>query len=89
MVKFLQCTVSLFLEKSALLFLIECFLYTNLCVVLIKRKYTLGLPQSYITLWCINTHHNGTTVNWLPCAQVSKDNGPAIMVTTTEKIGGA
>ena len=23
------------------------------------------------------------TVNWLPCAQVSKDNGPAIMETQT------
>ena len=23
------------------------------------------------------------TVNWLPCAQVSKDNGPAIMETPT------
>ena len=45
--------------------------------------------QKNTVLWCINTHHNGTTVNWLPCAQVSKDNGPAIMVTTMEKIGGA
>ena len=34
-------------------------------------------------MWRSNTHHNGTTVNWLPCAQVSKDNGPAIMVTPT------